>query len=169
MQGKRPMPRNHELSFEKSEIVVSKTDTKGVITYGNEIFIRLSGYSEREILGQPHSIIRHPDMPRTIFKLLWETIEQKREIFAYVKNLSKDGSFYWVLANVTPSFNSKREVVGYHSIRRLPRPKALEAVKKLYAELLECEKQGGMEAGIARLQEILQSKGMSYEQYILSL
>lgn len=169
MQGNRPLPLERELHFEKSDIIVSKTDTKGRITYGNEIFIRLSGYSEEELLGKPHNIVRHPDMPRTIFKILWDSLKEKREIFAYVKNLNKEGSYYWVLANITPSFNGKREIVGYHSMRRFPSPQALEPIKALYAELLEREKQGGIESGMNRLQEILQSKGMSYEQYVLSL
>lgn len=94
-----------ELTFLESELIVSKTDTKGKITYGNELFLKLSGYEEKDILHKPHNIIRHPDMPKVIFKLLWDTLHNKQEIYAYVINRSKNGNFYWVFANVTPSYN----------------------------------------------------------------
>jgi PAS domain S-box-containing protein len=91
-----------------------------VITYANETFLKIAGYTEDEILGQPHNIIRHPDMPRCVFKLLWDTLEMKHEIFAYVKNMAKNGDFYWVFAHVTPTFNEHGTVIGYHSNRRVP-------------------------------------------------
>src|SRR5579871_2355063 len=108
------IPTNHEVTFGDDEIIVSKTDIKGHIQYANEVFLRISGYSENEVLGEPHNVIRHPDMPRCIFKLLWDTISSGHEIFAYVKNLCKDGSYYWVLAHVTPTFNNYGEIIGYH-------------------------------------------------------
>lgn len=162
-------PNTREKSFGEGEIIVSKTDTKGDILYGNEIFIELSGYAEEELLGQPHNIIRHPDMPRVVFKLLWDTLHQQQEIFAYVKNLSKDGSFYWVLANVTPSFDVKGKVIGYHSVRRKPSREAIATIESVYKLLLEAEKRGGMEASAKLLGEFLQQKGMSYEEFVLSL
>ena len=110
-----------ERTFGTDEIIVSKTDTKGRIIYANEVFLRLAGFSEREIIGQPHSIIRHPAMPRCVFKLLWDTISSGKECFAYVLNRSKNGDHYWVLAHVTPTFDSKGTIVSYHSNRRNPR------------------------------------------------
>lgn len=165
----RPTPNDRERTFGESEIVVSKTDTKGRITYGNDLFIELSGYKELELLGAHHNIVRHPDMPRVIFKFLWDYIKKGEEINAYVKNLSKDGSYYWVLANVTPSFDHKNQVVGYYSVRRKPRLEALEVIKPLYKKLLEIEKSQGMEGSERHLQEILNQQGKSYEEYILSL
>ncbi|NLU35168.1 MAG: PAS domain-containing protein [Wolinella succinogenes] len=165
----RPIPNDHERVFEASEIVVSKTDTKGRITYGNDLFIELSGYKELELLGAHHNIVRHPDMPRVIFKFLWDYIKKGEEINAYVKNLSKDGSYYWVLANVTPSFDHKNQVVGYYSVRRKPKVEALGVIKPLYKQLLEIEKSQGMEGSERHLQEILNQQGKSYEEYILSL
>jgi len=91
----RPQPTLQEKVLGEDDFIVSKTDLKGLITYGNRTFIQMSGYSEAELLGAPHNILRHPDMPRVVFKLLWDTIQAQQEICAYVKNLAKDGSFYW--------------------------------------------------------------------------
>lgn len=85
-------PTLKERQFNEGEIVVSKTDLKGKILYGNRIFIELSGYTEKELLGKSHNIVRHPDMPKVIFKFLWDFVQSGKEIAAYVKNLSKDGS-----------------------------------------------------------------------------
>jgi len=167
--GVKVTPKNNEKKFLENEIIVSKTDTKGKITYGNEIFIKISGYEEEELLGAPHNILRHPDMPKVIFKLLWETIQAGEEINAYVKNLSKDGSFYWVLANVTPSFDKNGKIIGYFSVRRLPSKNALEIIKPLYAKLLSLEKSGGMNASLQYINEILEDKGVSYEEFIISI
>lgn len=100
-------PINKEKTFSENELIISKTDLHGKITYGNEMFIRMSGYTVNELLYVPHNIIRHPDMPKVIFKLLWKTVKSGKEIHAYVKNLSKDGSYYWVFANITPSYDQK--------------------------------------------------------------
>jgi len=108
-------PTNTEIFFEEDDIIVSKTDLKGRITYANQTFCRIAGYSEAELLGQPHSIIRHPDMPRAVFKLLWDTLVEGREIFAYVKNMAKNGIYYWVFAHVTPSYDDNRNVIVFHS------------------------------------------------------
>ena len=170
----RPQPTQHEKVMEEDDFIVSKTDLKGLITYGNRIFIQMSGYSERELLGTPHSILRHPDMPRVVFKLLWDTIQAKREICAYVKNLAKDGSFYWVFANITPSFDSRGNLIGYYSVRRKPRPEAIQAISPLYRVLLEAEHkagdgQAGMKASAAILHQALEQKGVSYAEFIFGL
>ncbi|MGE4295079.1 MAG: PAS domain-containing protein [Campylobacterales bacterium] len=165
----RPAPIEREKTFAEDEIIVSKTDTKGVITYGNELFIQMSGYEEEELLGKPHNLIRHPDMPRAVFKLLWDTLATGTEVFAYVKNLAKDGSYYWVLANVTCSYDLGGRVIGYHSVRRKPEKRVLEKVIPLYAAMLQAEKQGGMEAGGAVLGKLLKESGMAYEELVLSL
>lgn len=121
--------------------------------------------SEQEILGKPHNIIRHPDMPRIVFKLLWDKVKNKEEIFAYVKNLSFDGGYYWVYANVTASTDPSGKIIGYYSVRRKANPKALEIIQPLYAKLLELEKTGGMEASQAYLTDVLNQKGVSYEEF----
>lgn len=163
------VPNGVEKHFGENEIIVSKTDTKGVITYGNELFIEMSGFKEEELLGKPHNIIRHPDMPRAVFKLLWDTLSKKSEIFAYVVNLAKDGSHYWVLANVTPSYSLQGDVIAYHSVRRKPSEEALRVVKSLYKEMVNAERGGGVDAGVKILVNLLESKGLSYEELVLSL
>lgn len=165
----KPIPNNNEISFGENEIIVSKTNTKGIITYGNEIFIRMSGYSEEELLGKPHNILRHPDMPRTIFKLLWESVQAKEEINAYVKNLCKDGSFYWVLANVTPSYDKNDNIIGYFSVRRKPSSDSISTISALYKELLQIEKSNGVAASVEYLNQLLQEKGMTYEEFIITI
>jgi len=167
-------PTGREVSFGEDEIIVSKTDLRGVITYANDVFTRVAGYNEAELLGQPHNVIRHPDMPRCVFKLLWDTLKADREIFAYVLNLAKNGDAYWVFAHVTPSYDSSGTKVGYHSNRRVPHAGTLEKIRPLYAELLAEEKRhanldAGLRASSACLEEILQQAGTTYGEFVFSL
>jgi len=166
---KRPNPIENEKVLNEDDFIVSKTDLKGRIIYGNKIFIKMSGYAENELIGVPHSILRHPDMPKIVFKLLWERIQNKQEIFAYVKNLCKDGSYYWVFAKVTATVDPQGNIRDYHSVRRKPNAKALEIIKPLYSQLLDEEKRGGMEASRKLLNKILEEKGVSYDEFILGL
>ncbi len=161
-----PMPNSQEKVMKDEDFIISKTDTKGKITYCNEIFMDMSMMSEKELLGKPHSIVRHPDMPKAIFKLLWGKVQDKKEIFAYVKNLSADGGFYWVLANVTPSFDSNRNIIGYFSVRRKPNREALEVIKPLYEEILRVEKNDGLDASIKYLTLKLKEQGVTYDEFI---
>ena len=162
-------PINKEITFDTKHIIVSKTDTKGKITYCNEIFIEMSAYKEEELLGEPHNIVRHPDMPKVIFKMLWDYIQNGEEINAYVKNLRKDGAYYWVFANVTPSFDKNDKIIGYFSVRRKPKTSSLNIIIPLYKKLLSLEKTGGMEASKIYLDKLLNEKGVSYEEFILSI
>jgi PAS domain S-box-containing protein len=166
-------PTKAERVLREEDFLVSKTDLKGRITYGNRIFIEFSGYAERELLGQQHNIVRHPDMPRGVFKLLWDTIAQKRECFAYVKNMSKDGGFYWVFANITPSLNDRGELEGYFSVRRKPSVGGVKLIEGLYKAMLAEEKRVGSKdacgASLALLQATLEEKGVDYDSYILSI
>jgi len=158
-----------ELFLNDNEIIVSKTDLKGRITYGNEKFIQLSGYPEDELLGKPHNIIRHKEMPKCVFKLLWQTIEAGKEIFAYVVNQSKNGDYYWVLANVTPSYDSQGKIIGYYSVRRRPKAEALKSIQSIYTALLSAERSGGMAAGMKLLDDTLKNKGITYDEFVLAL
>lgn len=162
-----------ERFLDKNDIIVSKTDQQGKIIYVNKIFMDISDYAEDEMLGAPHSAIRHPHMPRAVFKLLWETIESGQEIFAYVMNRCKNGDHYWVIAHVTPSYDLNGKLVGYHSNRRTPRPEALAIIQPLYKELYDIEqklgRKDGVEASFAELKRILHDKQMSYEKFILSI
>lgn len=164
-----------ERTFGDDEIIVSKTDLKGRLTYANDVFLRLAGYTEEQVIGQPHSMIRHPDMPRCVFKLLWDTIQAGQEIFAFVVNRSANGDHYWVLAHVTPSRDKDGAVVGYHSNRRTADRHILDGtIIPLYTQLLEIEKshanaKEGMNAAYQALVDILEDKGVSYNELIFSL
>ncbi|MDE1982653.1 MAG: PAS domain S-box protein [Betaproteobacteria bacterium] len=166
-------PSTVERVMREEDFIVSTTDLKGRITYGNRIFVEFSGYAEEELLGAQHNIIRHPDMPRGVFKLLWDTVQAGNECFAYVKNLTKDGGFYWVFANVTPLFDADGRIEGYFSVRRKPAPQALAVVGELYRQMLEAEQRAGVRDAIAAstalLQKTLSDKGMSYDEFILSI
>ena len=154
----------------ENDFIVSKTDTKGRLTYVNKIFIDLAEYTEEELLGKPHNIVRHPDMPKTIFKLLWERIQNKQEIFAFVINKTKNRNDYWVYANVTASVDERDSIIGYYSVRRKPNPQALEIIKPLYKKILDAERSGGIAAGEKVLQDALyQEGGISYDEFIISI
>lgn len=169
----RVTPTAVEKVMREDDFIVSKTDTTGRITYGNRTFIEFSGYSERELLGAQHNIIRHPDMPRGVFKFLWDTIQAKEECFAYVKNMAKDGSYYWVFANVTPSFGKDGSVTGFFSVRRKPRAEAVALMAGVYREMLSIEQRVGArdacQASLTYLTKLLADKGKGYAEFILSI
>lgn len=173
MKYKNIVPSQVERVMADDAFIISKTDIKGKITYGNKTFNDYSGFSEKEYLGIQHNIVRHPDMPRAVFKLLWDEIQAGREVFAFVKNLCKDGSFYWVFANVTPSYDTNGRVIGYFSVRRKPNRQALPQVAQLYQQMLNAERQAGtrdgIEASTGILQAALASANSSYENWVLKL
>jgi len=158
-----------ERELGENDFIVSKTDKQGRLTYVNKIFIDLAEYSEEELLGKPHNIIRHPDMPKAIFKLLWDSIQTKKEVFAYVINKTKNNNFYWVYANVTPSLDEHGNIIGYYSVRRKPNYHTLEIIKPLYAKMLQAERSGDIGTGMKVLTDILHTKGANYDEYIISL
>ena len=163
-----------ERTFHQDEIIVSKTDLKGLIAYANDVFLRVSGFTEEELLGKPHNIVRHPDMPRCVYKLLWDRIQAGNEIFAYVINRAKNGDHYWVFAHVTPVFGRDLAITGYHSSRRLPTRKAVEAASGLYAllraeEAKHADRGAAMAAAGALLGNILRDKGTTYDEFVFSL
>lgn len=164
-----------ERFFDDNEIIVSKTDLKGRLTYTNDVFLKIAGYAERECLGQPHSIIRHPHMPRCVFGLLWETIQDGREIFAYVVNRSKNGDHYWVNAHVTPSRDRSGKIVGYHSNRRVPDRRILEdKIMPLYKELLAEEQRhanqkSALQASTEMVANLLRKESMEYDEFVARL
>jgi len=166
-------PTTVERVMREDDFIVSMTDTKGRITYGNRTFIEFSGYSEAELLGTQHNIIRHPDMPRAVFKLLWDKIQAGEECFAYVKNMSKDGGFYWVFTNVTPNRDAEGNITGYFSVRRKPRLSGVQTMTAVYAAMLEEEKKAGPANAIAAyakmLVRVLNEKGLGYDELVLAI
>lgn len=172
--AQRKTPTGREATFKKEEIIVSKTDEKGRITYANQVFLKVSGFAEEEVIGAPHNLIRHPDMPRCVFKYLWEVIQGGDEIFAYVLNMCKSGDHYWAYGLVTPSYGIGGQLIGYHSSRRLPSPKAIETITPIYNQLLAEEKRhtnakDGLNASYAMLNDLLAQQGQTYDQFVHSL
>ncbi|MBO1753075.1 PAS domain-containing protein [Actinotalea sp. BY-33] len=169
--GVRPTGVERRLGAE--ELIVTKTDLQGRITYANDTFLRISALVEEETLGRPHNIIRHPQMPRGLYSCLWSTIAAGEEMFAYVKNLATDGAHYWVLAHVTPSITPDGKPCGYHSNRRSPSRSALPVVEQLYARMLRAERglpaNEAARAGVQVLEEALAEAGTTYSGWIWSL
>jgi len=152
---------NEEVAVQDVDIIVSRSDAKGKITYGNQIFFKLSGYSQAELLDQPHSILRHPDMPKIIFKFFWDSLQAGHDVLAFVKNLRKDGKYYWVLASVKVTKNPDGSFRNYVSTRRKMSEEAKKTIEPLYATLLEAEKEGGIEASLKILNDFLTANGSS--------
>lgn len=135
---RRVLTQNIEVPYPAGKLIVSRTDARGVITHANKVFVEMSGYTESELIGQPHSILRHPDMPAAAFKDVWDTLAQGKNWKGYVKNLRKDGKYYWVFASVVANVR-KGEVVGYTSVRRKPSRDRINECTQLYAELRDRE------------------------------
>lgn len=157
---KKPIPINEEIPLDPKRYIVSETDEKGKITFCNDYFIEICGYSKEELLGRPHSIIRHPDMPKVIFKLLWETISQGKNINAVIKNMAKDGRYYWIFTE----FESRRDtdtgkIIGYTASRKTISKHVIEIISDLYTKLLEIEKKDSIEASEIYLKRYLLEKG----------
>jgi len=135
MARKRPTPTDVEHHFDDHTFLVSKTDTRGIITYANSTFIELAAYSEAELLGANHNIVRHPDMPMAAFKDLWDTVQAGKEWRGIVKNLRSDGGHYWVDAMVTPSYLAGK-LIGYMSVRRKPTRGQIADATALYRRMI---------------------------------
>ena len=169
----RITPTYQEIVMRDGDLIVSKTDVKGRITYGNRAFNEYSGFTEKEMMGVQHNIVRHPDMPRAVFKLLWEKIQAGQEVFAFVKNIRKDGAHYWVFANITPSYDVNNNLLGYFSVRRKPNPNAIQQIQPMYREMIQLEKiagaNDGMENAIKFLTEALDDLQTTYDDFVLNL
>lgn len=166
----KPTPSDKELDWNKTKILLSKTDIKGNILYANNDFIDVSGYDEYELIGKPHNIIRHPDMPKVIFKILWEEIQQGKNIHAIIKNLSKNGRYYWVITDFKIVFDSNKEIVGYFGTRKSV---SIDLVNKhivpLYKNLLQIEEIGGISASEEYLNGFLEERNKTYTEYVDNL
>lgn len=125
---------DREVPFPEGKLIVSRTDTAGIITHANQSFVDMSAYSHAELIGEPHYILRHPDMPRVAFQGLWDTISAGTKWHGYVKNLRKDGAYYWVYATVVPNIRNG-SIVGYTSVRRKPSRTRVAEAEALYKTL----------------------------------
>lgn len=162
-----PTPINQEIKLNPKRYIVSKTDEKGNIEYGNDYFVEISGYKESELMGKPHSIIRHPDMPKVAFKLMWDRISKGNNFMAVVKNLAKSGEHYWVVTEFEPKADTfSNEITGYTAFRQAAPQKAVDTMIPIYQKLLEIEAEGGMEASEKYLKGFLEEQKKSYDEFI---
>jgi len=166
--------KGQEVHFDRNDLIVSKTDLDGRITYANHTFLEVSDYLEEDVVGKQHNVIRHENMPRAIFDSLWASIKSGEEIFAYVVNSTKHGDHYWVMAHVTPSREGNK-IVGYHSTRRTPNPQTIKnVVIPMYDRLSAIEsrnpsKKAGLQESVAELNAMLAEKNVSYDEFIADL
>jgi len=166
----KPTPKDEEIILNPKRYIVSKTDPKGIIEYGNDYFVEISGYSEAELIGKPHSLIRHPDMPKIVFKMMWDRINQGQNIMAVVKNLAKDGRYYWVVTEFEPKRDPiTNEIISHTAFRKAAPKKAVEAIEPIYKKLLEIEQESGMEGSEKYLRSFLEEKNMTYDEFIDNL
>jgi PAS domain S-box-containing protein len=154
----RPTPTSNEIEVKPVDIVVSKADKEGDIEYANPIFYKLSGYNKKELTHAPHSILRHPDMPKAIFKYLWSELKKGNEVYAFVKNMTKDGSFYWVFAYIRGAFNADGTLRNYVSTRKTMSQNARSVIEPLYKKLLDIENSNGVDESEKELVSILNGK-----------
>jgi len=164
-----------ERTFDRDDIIVSKTDTVGKMTYGNRTFFHMAGFTEKECLGVQHNLIRHPHMPRCVFDFLWKKLQAGDEVFAYVVNRSKNGDHYWVFAHVTPSVDLSGKTVGYHSTRRVPNRQVVDDhIVPLYKTLLQVEQSAsspshGLAAGNEAVARLLTEHKVGFNELMFSL
>lgn len=156
----KPTPIDQEIQLNPKRYIVSQTDKKGIITFCNDYFIEISGYSKEELLGSAHNIVRHPDMPKVVFKLLWETIRAGKNINTIVKNMAKDGRYYWIFTE----FESRKdtdtgEIIGYLASRKTVSKLITPIISELYSKLSKIEETKGIEDSEKYLNSFLKEKG----------
>jgi len=168
---KKPLvtPIQKEVFLKEEDFIISKTDLKSKILYGNQIFIQISEYSKEELLGKSHNILRHPDMPRCAFKILYDHIQNGKEWFGFVKNLRKDGGYYWVFANISPTYDANGNIIGYYSVRRKPRDGFKSIIEPFYQELLNIESSGGMESSLEVVEKLLNKQAMNFNELMIKI
>ncbi|CAM3989121.1 PAS domain-containing protein [Flavobacterium sinopsychrotolerans] len=163
-------PIDKEVSWDKTQVIMSKTNPSGIIEYANEVFVDVCGYEDYELMGQPHNIIRHPDMPKVIFKVLWENLKEGKNFHAIVKNLAKSGRYYWVITDFEIAKDEKGVIVNYFGRRRaVPQEVISFHIEPLYKKLLQIEAASGIEFSEKYLIGFLEEKKTSYVEYIKAL
>jgi len=165
----QPTPKDVEITVSPKRTIVSRTDEKGIIRFVNDYFKEIAGYKENELVGFAHNVIRHPDMPKIIFKLLWDELKKGNDMRAIVKNLAKDGRYYWVITNFHTLYDDDGKIIGYYARRKAVPQHVKEEVAKLYKTLLSLEEQGGMEASEKYLKQWLEEHNTTYQDYVESL
>ena len=165
----KPTPIDEKMSWDESTTIKSKTDNKGIINYVNDVFVEVSEYSREELIGKPHNVVRHPDMPKVIFSYLWKNLLDGNNFNAVVKNLTKTGKYYWIVTNFDIFKTPSGQPSAFLGVRNGVPAKVIEIIEPLYKELLAIEQKSGMEESDAHLSEFLKDKGFDYNLYIKKL
>jgi len=165
----KPKPKNEEITISPKKTIVSRTDKKGIIKFANDYFMDIAGYNADELYGQPHNVIRHPDMPKIIFKLLWDKLKEGKDMRAIIKNLAKDGRYYWVITNFHTLRDEDGNITGYYARRKAVPQHVKEEIEKLYKTLKDLEDKGGMEASEKYLSKWFAEHNTSFQDYVESL
>lgn len=169
MSNNRPQPTNEEIAWDKTKVIKSKTDEVGTITYVNNIFIEVSEYTQEELIGQPHNILRHPDMPKVIFKTLWANLKKGNNFNAVVKNLTKTGKYYWIVTNFDIFKDPSGVPTAFLGARSSVPDTVIDVIAPLYKELLDIENQKGVDESEKYLNEFVADKGGDYVSFIKKL
>ena len=162
----RPIVLDEEIKFSKKKFIVSKTDTCGNILFINKNFSDISGYNEDELIGAPHNVMRHPDMPRSIFFLIWNSLQSGMAVSGVVKNLAKSGKYYWVIADFSFKRDRSGKIVSFTSFRRAAPQQVIDEIEELYATMISLEKKNGVKGSLGYLESFLEEKHLSYDQYL---
>lgn len=159
-----------EVTWDKTKVIMSKTNAFGIIEYANEVFVDVSGYEDYELMGQPHNIIRHPDMPKVIFKVLWENLKKGKNFHAIVKNLAKSGRYYWVITDFEIAKDENGVITNFFGRRQsVPQEVISMYIEPLYKKLLQIEAASGVEYSEKYLIGFLEERNRSYVEYIKEL
>lgn len=165
----RPTPVDHEIILDPNKVLLSITDTKGVIEYGNEDYVEVSGYEEFELVGSQHNIVRHPDMPKVVFKLMWDRLQKEENIVAIVKNMAKTGRYYWVMTDFVVRKDEQGNVTGYKAFRKPAPRKAVEAMIPFYKKLRDIEDFRGVDASLNFFNGYFEGRDTNYDDFIEKL
>lgn len=165
----RPLPLDREIQLNNRKIIISKTDRYGKIQYVNDYFCKVAGYEEEEVIGMPHSMLRHPDMPQAVFYLMWQSIQAGNNITAIVKNLAKSGEYYWVTTDFEIIRDAHNEIKEYIAYRRPASNMAIAGVEELYEKLIHIERKSGMEQSLLYLQGFLDVRHITYQELMAEL
>ena len=165
----RPIVLDEEIKFSKKKFIVSKTDLTGKIIFTNKNFAEISGYSEEELIGEPHNALRHPDMPRAVFFIVWQSLLAGNPVSGVIKNLAKDGRYYWVIADFEAKRDMEGHIVALTAFRRSASQDVIDAIEEIYEIMLSIEKKHGMEKSLAYLESFLDEENLTYPKFIEEL
>lgn len=159
----------HEIKCATQQVLVSRTDTEGNIVYCNPTFLEVNDFKSSEVIRQPHSLVRHPDMPQTIFRIIWSIIEQGMPIQAVIKNQTNKGEYYWTLMTIKPQKDRDNKIISYVAYGKQAPDRVIKEIQELYRVLSEIEHDVDINAALEFLESHLNEKGMTYAQYMKDL